>query len=82
MTEAKDFSSSLCIHISSGAHPASCTTGIGDPLPGTAAQPGHDADYSPPPVPWVRKSRTIPPPPPPPAPTVVCSGRALLCLYK
>jgi hypothetical protein len=33
-TEAKDFSSSHCVQTSSGAHPASCTMGIGGPLPG------------------------------------------------
>jgi hypothetical protein len=46
---AKYFSSSLCVHTSSGAHPASCTMGNGGPFPGTKkARPGRDADHSPP----------------------------------
>jgi hypothetical protein len=44
----KDFSSSLCVQTSSGAHPASCTMGTVDPFPGGKARPGHDADHSPP----------------------------------
>jgi hypothetical protein len=32
--EAKDFSSSLCVQTSSGAHPASCTMGTGVLTPG------------------------------------------------
>jgi hypothetical protein len=32
--EGKDFSSSLCVHTSSEAHPASCTMGSGGPFPG------------------------------------------------
>jgi hypothetical protein len=32
--EAKDFSSSLCVQIGFGAHPASCTMGTGGPSPG------------------------------------------------
>jgi hypothetical protein len=47
-TEAEDFSSSPCIQTSSGAHPASCTMGTGGPFPGGKAQPGRDADHSPP----------------------------------
>jgi hypothetical protein len=43
----KDFSSSLCVQISSGAHPASCTMGTGGPFPGAKARPGRDADHSP-----------------------------------
>jgi hypothetical protein len=31
---AKDFSSSLCVQIGCGAHPASCTMGTGGPFPG------------------------------------------------
>jgi hypothetical protein len=31
--EAKDFSS-VCVQTGSGAHPASCTMGTGDPFPG------------------------------------------------
>jgi hypothetical protein len=33
-TEAKDFSSNLCVQTGSGAHPASCTVGTGGPFPG------------------------------------------------
>jgi hypothetical protein len=46
--EAKDFSSSLCVQTGSGAHPASCSLGIGGPFPGVKARPGRDADHSPP----------------------------------
>jgi hypothetical protein len=45
-TEAKDFSSSLCVETGSGAHPASCTVGTGGPFPGAKARPGRDADHS------------------------------------
>jgi hypothetical protein len=31
---AKDFSSILCVHTGSGAHPASCPMGTGGPFPG------------------------------------------------
>jgi hypothetical protein len=44
----KYFSSGLCVQISSEAHPASCTMGIGGLFPGVKAQPGRDADHSPP----------------------------------
>jgi hypothetical protein len=47
-TEAEDFSSNLCVQTGSGAHPASCTMGIGGSFPGGKARPGHDADHSPP----------------------------------
>jgi hypothetical protein len=30
--EAKDFSSSLCVHTGSGAHPTSCPMGTGGPF--------------------------------------------------
>jgi hypothetical protein len=40
---AKDFSSSLCVQIGSGAHPASCTMGTGGKV-----RSGRDADHSPP----------------------------------
>jgi hypothetical protein len=43
---AKDFSSSLCVHTGSGAHPASCTMGTWGPFPGVTAR--QDADHSPP----------------------------------
>jgi hypothetical protein len=45
---AKEFSSNLSVHTGSGAHPASCTMGTGGPFPGAKAQPGRDADQSPP----------------------------------
>jgi hypothetical protein len=46
--EAKDFSSILYVQTGSGAHPASCTTGTGGPFSRDKAQPGRDADHSPP----------------------------------
>jgi hypothetical protein len=45
---AEDFSSSLCVQTSSGAHPDSCTMGTGGPFPRGKARPGRDADHSPP----------------------------------
>jgi hypothetical protein len=50
---AKDFSSILCVQTGSGAHPASCPMGTGDPFPGGKARPGRDADHSPPSSPEV-----------------------------
>jgi hypothetical protein len=44
--QVKDFSCSLCVQTSSGAHPASCTMGTAGSFPGTKAQPGRDADHS------------------------------------
>jgi hypothetical protein len=44
---AEDFSSILCVQTGSGAHPASCAMGTGDPFPGGKARPGRDADHSP-----------------------------------
>jgi hypothetical protein len=55
--EVKDFSSSLCVQTSSGAHPASCTMGTGGPFPGGKARPGRDTDHSPHLVPKSRMSR-------------------------
>jgi hypothetical protein len=46
--EEKDFSSSLCVQTSSGAHPASCPIDTEGPFPGGEARPRHDADHSPP----------------------------------
>jgi hypothetical protein len=46
-SETKDFSCSLCVQTSSGAHPASCTMGTGGPFPGGKARSGRDADHSP-----------------------------------
>jgi hypothetical protein len=37
---AKDFSSSLCVQTGSGAYPASCTIGTGDPFPGGKSAAG------------------------------------------
>jgi hypothetical protein len=48
LAEEKDFSCSLCVQASSGAHPASCTIGTEGPLPETKSRPGRDADHSPP----------------------------------
>jgi hypothetical protein len=45
---AKDSSYSLFVHTGSGAHPASCTMGIGGSFPGAKERPGRDADHSPP----------------------------------
>jgi hypothetical protein len=45
---AKDFSCSLCVQTSPGAHPASCTMGTEGPFPWAKARPGRDADHSPP----------------------------------
>jgi hypothetical protein len=53
-----NFSCSLCVQTGSGAHPASCAMGTGDPFPGAKARPGRDADRSPPLVPRSRMSRS------------------------
>jgi hypothetical protein len=47
-TEARNFSSILCVQTGSGAHPVSCTVGTGGPFPGGKARPWRDADHSPP----------------------------------
>jgi hypothetical protein len=44
---AEDFSSNLCVHTGSGAHPASRIMGTGGPFPGCKARPGRDTDHSP-----------------------------------
>jgi hypothetical protein len=44
---ARDFSSVLCVHTGSGAHPALCPMGTGGPFLGGKARPGRDADHSP-----------------------------------
>jgi hypothetical protein len=44
----KDFSFSLCSQTSSETHPASYRMDTGGPFPGGKAQPGRDADHSPP----------------------------------
>jgi hypothetical protein len=45
--EAEDFSSSLCVQIGSGAHPASYPMGAGGSFPGGKARPGRAADNTP-----------------------------------
>jgi hypothetical protein len=47
-TGTKDFSSSRCVKTSSEVHPSSCPVGTGGPFPRGKAQPGRDADISPP----------------------------------
>jgi hypothetical protein len=73
---AKDFSSSLCVQIGSGAHPASCTMGTGGPFPGGKARPGRDADHSPHLVSrsWMSRSYTSSPP----SAFMACRGTALI----
>jgi hypothetical protein len=48
LAEAKDFSSRFYLQTGSEAHPASYLMGTGGPFPRGKAQPGHDADHSPP----------------------------------
>jgi hypothetical protein len=48
LAEVRDFSSNLCVHTNSGAHPASCIMGTKGPFLGTKVRPGRDADHSPP----------------------------------
>jgi hypothetical protein len=43
-----EFSFSPCVQTGSGAYPASYPMGTGGPFPGGKAQPGRDADHSPP----------------------------------
>jgi hypothetical protein len=45
---AEEFSSSPCVQIGSGAHPASYPVGTWGPFPGGKVRPGRDADHSPP----------------------------------
>jgi hypothetical protein len=76
---AKDFSSSFCVQISSGAHPASCTMGTGGPFPGGKARPGCDADHSPPSSAEVVNEYELYILSPPSA-SMACRGTALLLL--
>jgi hypothetical protein len=46
LTEAEDFSSSLCVQSGSGVHPASSTIGTGGSFPGGKARTALDADHS------------------------------------
>jgi hypothetical protein len=52
------FPLTFCVQNGSGAHPASCTMGTGDPFPGAKERPGRDADHSPHLVPRSRMSRS------------------------
>jgi hypothetical protein len=61
---ARDFSSNLYVQTGSGAHPASCTMGTGDPFPGAKARPERDADHSPHLVPRSIMSRSYTSSPP------------------
>jgi hypothetical protein len=54
----KNFSSKLCVQISSGAHPAPCTMDTGGSFLMGKAWPGRDADHSPHLVPRSRMSRS------------------------
>jgi hypothetical protein len=71
-----DFSSRRCIHIGSGAHPASCSMGTGGSFPGRKERPGHDADPSPRLVPRSGMSRSYIFSAP--CTSMVCCGTALL----
>jgi hypothetical protein len=55
---AGDFSSSLCVQTSSGAHPASCTMGTGGPFPGVKRGQGVTTTTHPLLVPRLRMSRS------------------------
>jgi hypothetical protein len=43
--ETRDFFSSRCVQIGSGAYPASCPVSTGSPFPRAIVQPGCDADH-------------------------------------
>jgi hypothetical protein len=58
-TEAKDFSSNLCVQTGPGAHPTSCRVGTGG-----KGRPGCDADHSPPSSAEVKDEQKTSPPPP------------------
>jgi hypothetical protein len=49
LTEAEEFSSSLCAQTDSGAHQVFYTMGTGGSFPGGKGWQGRDADHSPPP---------------------------------
>jgi hypothetical protein len=61
---AKDFSSILCVQTGSGAHPASCTMGIGGPSPGVKRGRGVTLTTHPHlvPISWMSRSYTSSPP--------------------
>jgi hypothetical protein len=62
--EAKDFSSSLCVKTSAGAHPASSTMGNGCPFPGVKDGRGVTLTTHLHLVPWSSMSRSYIPSPP------------------
>jgi hypothetical protein len=66
---------SLCVQTGSGANPASCTIGIGDPFPGAETRPGVMLTTNPHLVPRSRMGRSYTPSPP--NAYVACSGTAL-----
>jgi hypothetical protein len=74
LTEAEDFSFSLCVQTGSWVYPASCPMGTGGPFPGGKARPGRDADHS---LPWVGAMPT--PPLPPQTPSWHVAGHPYLC---
>jgi hypothetical protein len=45
--EAREFSSNIFVQTGTGAHPASCPVGTGDPFSGGKELLGRDADHSP-----------------------------------
>jgi hypothetical protein len=59
LTEAEDFSCSLCNQTSYRAHPASYTGGTRGPFPRGKAQPGRDADHFPPSIAEVKKKQEL-----------------------
>jgi hypothetical protein len=79
---ANNFSSILCVQTGSGAHPASCTMGIGGPFPGTKRGRGVMLTTHPHLVPrsWMSRSYTSSPP----SAAMACRGTALLffCLHE
>jgi hypothetical protein len=79
-TEAKDFSSILCVQTGSGAHPVSCTMGTGGPFPGVKRGRGVTLTTHPHLVPRSRMSRSYSSSFP--SAFVACSGPALALLYQ
>jgi hypothetical protein len=76
----KDFSSSLCVQISSGAHPATCTMGTGVLFLRAKARLGCDADHSPPSSAKVENEKELYSSPP--SAFMACSGTALAFIYN
>jgi hypothetical protein len=75
-TGAEDFSSSLCVHTGSGAHPVSYPMGTGGSLPWGKARPGSDADHSPPSSVEVKNEKELYVSSLPPNASMACSGTA------